>query len=269
MALNKALASSQTVTPALPAQIKSAGELARRKIYSGIPDDDVALALAICQKYGFDPLLKHLVLIAGNIKDEASGQWYKRYNAYVTRDGLLHVAHASGQLDGMEVLTGKDDIGEWAEALVYRKDMGKPFRYRVYMSEYAREPKGAWKTHPRAMLTKTAEVFTLRRAFDVAITPVEEMGFEVTECIPVETESSSAEQNKQPQNKEGTVESTPAPAGGQLDTRGNTGKQSRKNITTPDWPDEPPAWMTEQTGTRQAAVNRNGNGNGNGRRRLF
>lgn len=177
--LNKAPASGQTNPPAL-AQAKAAGELARRKIYAGIPDDDVALALAICQKYGFDPLLKHLVLIAGNIKDDSTGQWTKRYNAYVTRDGLLHVAHTSGMLDGLEVNLGKDDLGEWAEAAVYRKDMGRPFRYRVYLSEYAKDPRGAWKTHSRAMLTKTAEVFALRRAFDVALTPVEEMGFEET-----------------------------------------------------------------------------------------
>ena len=35
-----------------------AGELARKKIYAGIPDEDVALALSICNKYGLDPLLK-------------------------------------------------------------------------------------------------------------------------------------------------------------------------------------------------------------------
>lgn len=56
MAVNKALTPGQAGAPAL-VQVKAAGELARRKIYAGIPDDDVALALAICQKYGFDPLL--------------------------------------------------------------------------------------------------------------------------------------------------------------------------------------------------------------------
>ena len=37
------------------------------------------LALAIADRYGLDPLLKHIVLIEGR--------------AYITRDGLLHVAH--------------------------------------------------------------------------------------------------------------------------------------------------------------------------------
>ena len=164
--------------PAPARAAATAGELARRKIYAGIPDDDVALALAICQKYGLDPLLRHVVLIAKNAKDEVTGQWTKRYDAYITRDGLLHIAHSTGLLDGIEVTLGKDELGEWAECAVYRKDMSRPFRYRVYMSEYAQEPRGAWKTHPRAMLTKTAEVFALRRAFDVALTPVEEMGLD-------------------------------------------------------------------------------------------
>ncbi|AHF08617.1 recombinase RecT [Desulfitobacterium metallireducens] len=162
----------------IPSPDDIVGELARRKIYAGIPDDDVALALALCQKYGFDPLLKHLVLLATKDRDETTGQGQKHYNAYVTRDGLLHVAHTSGMLDGLETIQGKDDLGEWAEAVVYRKDMSRPFRYRVYLSEYVREAKGVWKTHPQAMLTKTAEVFALRRAFDVALTPFEEMGFD-------------------------------------------------------------------------------------------
>jgi len=70
---------------------------------------------------------------------------------------------------------GKDDFGMFAECTIYRRDMEHPFTYRVYRDEYDSKT-GAWRTHPRAMLIKTAEVFTLRRAFDVALTPIEEMG---------------------------------------------------------------------------------------------
>lgn len=42
-----------------------------------------------------------------------------------------------------------------------------------------------------------------------------------------------------------------------------------KNTTPPDWPDEPPAWMSDTAGARQAAGSGNSNGNGNGRRRLI
>lgn len=268
MAINKDLSPGQTILPAL-AQLKAAGELARRKIYAGIPDDDVALALAICQKYGFDPLLKHLVLIASNFKDETTGQWTKRYNAYVTRDGLLHVAHTSGMLDGLEVTLGKDDLGEWAEAAAYRKDMTRPFRYRVYLSEYAREPRGAWKTHPQAMLTKTAEVFALRRAFDVTLTPVEEMGFEETgTSIPVdevglktrlsgEVLRSTAEQKT---NEIHWLGDEPTEAGENkvAGTRPMPAKKQEQTVSylPPDHSQEPPG-ETRHTVTKQAAVNPN------------
>lgn len=121
MVPNQTPAQGQANVPAL-VQVKAAGELARRKIYAGIPDDDVALALAICQKYGFDPLLKHLVLIATNLKDESTGQWTKRYNAYVTRDGLLHVAHTSGVqpenpgLPGVKMFWVEDGVVQELEA---------------------------------------------------------------------------------------------------------------------------------------------------------
>ena len=59
MAINKTIALGQANLAAqaqVQTQAQADGELARRKIYAGIPDDDVALALAISQKYGFDPL---------------------------------------------------------------------------------------------------------------------------------------------------------------------------------------------------------------------
>lgn len=276
MAVNKALTPGQRNAPAL-VEIKSAGELARRKIYDGIPDDDVALALAICQKYGLDPLLRHVVLIAKNVKNEASGQWTKRYDAYITRDGLLHIAHASGLLDGIEVALGKDELGEWAECTVYRKDMSRPFRYRVYLSEYAREPRGAWRTHPRAMLTKTAEVFALRRAFDVALTPVEEMGFEeIPAAVPVAElgpESITAQGPSGPAGgkpgEPARVGNVPAATGGE---RGTVTPDSQRRGTEKepdDWPDD---WPTEPPGVKSRpgrADTSAGNGSSGGRRRLF
>ena len=46
------------------------------------------IALHIANRYDLDLLLKHLVLIEGR--------------PYITRDGLLHIAHRSGVLDGIE-----------------------------------------------------------------------------------------------------------------------------------------------------------------------
>jgi len=72
------------------------------------------LALAIAAKYELDTMLKHLVMIEGR--------------PYITRDGLLHVAHRSGQLDGIETTEPEIRDGFWrASCSVYRKDMTRPF----------------------------------------------------------------------------------------------------------------------------------------------
>ena len=127
--------------------------------YLGLnPDDPRSQAVvAVAQRYDLDPLLKHVIVIP-------------KGGVYVTRDGLLHVAHRSGQLDGIVVEqepTLSEDGREWVSRVsVYRKDMRHPFtfpgRYPVSGSnrEYAQE-----------MSLKAAEAHALRRAFDVTGLP--------------------------------------------------------------------------------------------------
>lgn len=125
----------------------------------------VDLVMHLCSHYGLDPLLKHLVLINGS--------------AYITRDGLLHIAHQSGQFDGIEVALERLEDGEWAATCtVWRRDTTRPFRYTVYQREHQQGGGGAWAKYPRAMLAKTAEVACLRRAFDVSLGAVEELGYD-------------------------------------------------------------------------------------------
>jgi hypothetical protein len=118
-------------------------------------------ALLVCDKYELDPLLKHVVVIPGG------------KGVYITRDGLLHVAHKSGQLDGMEITeTGETDTHLWAICSVYRKDMSRPFTYR------GRYPKtGKNGAYLEEMAIKCAEVMALRRAFSVT-------GIAVRELLP-------------------------------------------------------------------------------------
>ena len=105
--------------------------------------------LLICQRYGLDPLLKHVVLIDGK--------------PYVTRDGYLHVAHTSEQFDGIEIIDeGETDTHWWARASTHRKDMQRPFTYRGRYSK-----KGANTRYGPEMAVKCAEVASLRRAFNV------------------------------------------------------------------------------------------------------
>lgn len=107
--------------------------------------------LLICQRYSLDPVLKHVVLISGR--------------PYVTRDGYLHVAHASGQFDGLEVVdAGEDDSNWWAKVSVYRKDMGRPF---TYIGRYPKAGANHMAKYGPEMAIKCAEVMALRRAFDI------------------------------------------------------------------------------------------------------
>lgn len=114
------------------------------------------LALAIAKRYDLDLLLKHLVLIDGR--------------PYITRDGLLWIAHRSGQLDGIEVTRPLVEDDYWyCEAAVYRKDMSHPFKYG------GRYPtKGGNQKFAPEMATKVAESMALRRAFNISAPSADE-----------------------------------------------------------------------------------------------
>ncbi|HKY57622.1 MAG TPA: hypothetical protein VJL80_06260 [Aeromicrobium sp.] len=115
-------------------------------------------AVMVCRAYDLDAVLKHVVVIP-------------RGGVYITRDGLLHIAHRSGQLDGIVVEQEPTKVGdEWvAKVSVYRKDMRHPFtfpgRYPV---------NGSNKQYAPEMALKAAEAHALRRAFSVAGLPTED-----------------------------------------------------------------------------------------------
>ena len=121
----------------------------------GEPKSEAVVAVA--RRYGLDPVLKHVVIIPSG-------------GVYITRDGLLHVAHESGQLDGIVVEQEpelSEDKSEWvARVTVYRKDMSHGFtfpgRYPV---------RGGNAKYAQEMALKAAESHALRRAFNVAGLP--------------------------------------------------------------------------------------------------
>ncbi|PIJ36756.1 hypothetical protein BMW24_003580 [Mycobacterium heckeshornense] len=119
------------------------------------PEDRAAVA--VCKHYGFDPLLKHVVVIP-------------RSGVYITRDGLLNVAHRSGQLDGIVVEQEPIldvDRNEWvARVSVWRKDMSHPF---TYPGRYPAS--GGNDRYAPEMALKAAESHALRRAFEVSGLP--------------------------------------------------------------------------------------------------
>lgn len=148
--------------PVLPALITDE----HRAILKGMIDrnatpSQIEMLIVIGNRYDLDPLMGHVVLIQGK--------------CFVTHKGLVHKAHTSGQFDGMETAFGRDDIGEYAETHVWRKDMSRPFVGRIYIDEYANS-NPVWKSCRHGMAAKTSESFTLRRAMDVSLTSQEEMG---------------------------------------------------------------------------------------------
>jgi hypothetical protein len=121
-----------------------------------VPAEQREIALAIAKRYDLDLLMRHLILVEGR--------------PYVTRDGLLWIAHRSGVLDGIEVdepqLVGK----YWhATCRVYRKDMGRPFQYG---GRYPVEGKN--RAYGPEMAIKVAESMALRRAFNISAPTVDE-----------------------------------------------------------------------------------------------
>lgn len=119
------------------------------------PPEQVELVMAIAKRYELDPLLKHVILVEGR--------------PYLTRDGLLWIAHRSGVLDGIEVtepaIVTLPGVGEFWRAVctVWRKDMSKPFTYT------GRYPtKGGNQRFAPEMAVKVAESMALRRAFNVS-----------------------------------------------------------------------------------------------------
>lgn len=130
--------------------------------YLGLnPGDPKSRAVvAVARRYDLDPLLKHVIVIP-------------KGGVYITRDGLLHIAHRSGQLDGIVVEqepTLSEDGREWvARVTVYRKDMRHGFTYP------GRYPAGTGNvTYAPEMALKAAESHALRRAFDVTGLPAED-----------------------------------------------------------------------------------------------
>ena len=148
-------------------------EAVLRSLGLNLKDVNAQTLLLTCERYGLDPILKHMVLIQGR--------------PYVTRDGLLHVAHRSGQLDGIEVLEQDETTTHHvAKVAVYRKDMGRPFTY------IGRYPKaGSNKAYGPEMAVKCAEVMALRRAFDVGLCAREELWDQEADEAPIQAQARS------------------------------------------------------------------------------
>jgi phage recombination protein Bet len=120
----------------------------------GVRELEIAKAIALAKRLGLDPLRKevHLVPFKGSVQLVVS------YLEYVKR------AERSGKLDGWEVRLGKDDLGEYAEVEIFRKDWKHSFKWRAYLQEVKKDTPN-WKAMPLFMLRKAAIAQAFRLAF--------------------------------------------------------------------------------------------------------
>lgn len=116
------------------------------------PDSVKARALVLlCQRYGLDPLLNEAAIV--------------KNRPYITRDGMIKIAHRSGQLDGIVVEEQRQSEHGWSATVsVWRKDMTHPFTYRGGCG--IDEPQ-AEQGNGAEMAIARAERRALRRAFSI------------------------------------------------------------------------------------------------------
>jgi len=138
------------------------------------------VAVKIAERYELDLLMKELIVIPGK-------------GAYITRDGLLSIAHRSGQLDGivLEEEGSNERDGYWrAVVSVYRKDMKYPFRYP---GRYPFDGKN--RQYGPEMAIKVAESMALRRAFRISGLASVEESYENAEPLDHDPDDPATEQD--------------------------------------------------------------------------
>ena len=136
-------------------------ELIKRTVAKGATNDELELFTTLAKKYNLNPFAKEIWFIKYSDKQAPA--------IFTSRDGYLKIAHASGKFDGMESYTIDDEKGNpvKAVAIVYRKDMNRPFKAEIKVSEY-KQNSPTWNKYTSAMAIKVAEVFALKRAFSIS-----------------------------------------------------------------------------------------------------
>jgi phage recombination protein Bet len=148
------------VEPAQPMWNDEDKVLIKQTVAKGATDAEFKLLLYTAAKYDLDPLVKQIWCVKYGDKPAA---------IYTSRDGFLHLAHKSGQFDGMETTSLRDASGKLvgARCTVYRKGYSRPFVVEVALSEY-NTGQNQWGKMPETMIKKVAESQCLRRAFDIS-----------------------------------------------------------------------------------------------------
>lgn len=167
-------------------------ELIKRTVAKGATDDEVQMFLHVCNKYGLDPFRGEIVF------QKLQG----RATFITTRDGYLKIAMQDPEYRGiMSAVVREGDefefipseftvrhkhgktrgkiLGAWAIAYHARRN---PVVCWVDFNEYYKPASPTWKQYPSAMVQKVAEVFVLKRQFNISgLVTREEIGLEAAE----------------------------------------------------------------------------------------
>lgn len=133
----------------------------RHMCADGATDPEFKILVATARLLGLNPMLKQIWCVKNKNRPEDPAQ------IYASRDGLIAIAHRSGQFDGMQSGVKKNDAGEeigWCR--IWRRDMSHPFEAEILRSEYDLK-RNLWLSKPQTMTAKVAEAHCLRKAFDI------------------------------------------------------------------------------------------------------
>lgn len=159
-------------------------ELIKNTVAQDATEEELALFLYMASRYGLDPLLREIYF--AKIPKRKGGKPEPTY--IVSRDGYLKVAMKNPEYQGLNSFVVREGdvfeidaergkvihrfgtkrgkiLGAWA--IAYRKGY-TPCVAFVDFKEYENHRSSAWQKYPSAMIQKVAEVFVLRRQFNIS-----------------------------------------------------------------------------------------------------
>jgi len=127
----------------------------KKYIAPNATDKELFMFMEIAKSYGLNPFKREVYFVKYG---DSPGATIVGYEMYIKR------AEGTERLDGWGVELGKDDLGEFAQITIHRKDRSKPFVWTVYRDEFDTK-KANWQKMPKFMLRKVAISQGFRLAF--------------------------------------------------------------------------------------------------------
>lgn len=149
-------------------------------------NEQLVSLLVVADQYGLNPFTKEIFAFEDKNKGVVP---------IVSVDGWSRMINDHPQMDGIEFRFSDNIVNpakgkpcpEWCEAIIYRKDRGRPIIVREYLDECYVAPRngydGPWQTHTKRMLRHKAEIQCARIAFSFSGIYDEDEGHRVIEGV--------------------------------------------------------------------------------------